>query len=118
MGRHATFSDMYSCRLLVNYVYSGVCNQYTTSTWTTTIPTSPSSSVTKTDFDTTIYNKIKHLLANFDDKHAKRFSKKDVKFKETIEETIAYQDENFDAKFKKSFKPCKFRSKKILPGFI
>ena len=37
--------------------------------------------MTKTDFSTKISNTIKELLANFDDKYAK----KDAKFKKTIE---------------------------------
>ena len=74
---------------------SGSIENITISNESTTITTLTSHFVTQTNFPTTITNIIKYLLANFDDKNFKKYAK----FKETIEESTADQDEKFDAKF-------------------
>ena len=85
----------------------------TTSTEATTITTSPSPYVTQNDFSTTITNTIKYLLANFDDKNAK----KDAKFKETIEETITDQYAKFNAKSEKQLQTLSLHIKEYSKKF-
>ena len=75
-------------------------SDFTISTEVTTIPTLTSPYMTQTDFNTTIAKTIKYLLANFYDKHAKKYAK----FKEAIEDNISEQDAKVDATFENNLK--------------
>ena len=77
--------------------------------WSHHKSTSTSPYVTQTNIDTTIPNTIKDLLANLDDKH----SKQDTKFKETI----ADQDEIFDARLEKQLQTVLLHIKEYSPSF-
>ena len=67
---------------------------------------------------TDLTNKIKFILSNFDDKHAKKLdkfddknTKQEAKFKEYVKTIIAIQDAKVVNKFEKSYSPCHSISK-------